>query len=193
MNVSVTAKYVWRMLAVLMILGLVAMVSAGCEPKQPPEEVKMTLNVLSPAFDEGNKIPSKYSCQGEDVSPALQWDEPPQATQSFALIMDDLDAPGGTFTHWVLFNIPSDSRGLPEAVPAQEELPNGARQGKAGFGRVGYGGPCPPPGRPHRYEFTIYALDQHLALKAGISKKQLLEAMKGRVLAQGQLTGTYQR
>ena len=112
MNVSVTAKYVWRMLAVLMILGLAAAVSAGCEPKQPPEEVKMTLNVSSPAFEEGNRIPREYSCQGEDVSPALQWDEPPQATQSFALIMDDPDAPGGTFTHWILFNIPSDSGGL---------------------------------------------------------------------------------
>ncbi len=153
----------------------------------------MALNVSSPAFEEGSGIPAKYSCQGEDVSPALQWGEPPQGTQSFALIMDDPDAPGGTFTHWVLFNIPSDSRGLPEAVPDQQELLSGGRQGKNGFGRVGYGGPCPPPGRPHCYQLTIYALDQYLDLKAGISKKQLLEAMKGHVLAQGQLTGTYQR
>lgn len=193
MNVRLTVEYIRRMVAVLTALSLAAMVFAGCQPTQPVEDVKTTLNVSSPAFEEGSRIPAKYSCQGEDVSPALQWGEPPQGTQSFALIMDDPDAPVGIFTHWVLFNIPSDSRGLPEAVPDQQELPSGGRQGKNGFGRVGYGGPCPPPGRPHCYQFTIYALNQYLNLKAGISKKQLLEAMKGHVLAQGQLTGTYQR
>jgi len=107
--------------------------------------------------------------------------------------MDDPDAPGGVFTHWVLFNIPSDSRELLEAVPTQAQLPSGALQGKNDFGRVGYGGPCPPPGRPHRYRFTLYALDQALDLKAGASKKQVLDAMPGHILGQGQLTGTYQR
>ncbi len=153
----------------------------------------MVLTVSSQAFEEGSRIPTKYSCQGQDVSPALQWGEPPEGTQSFALIVDDPDAPGGVFTHWVLFNIASDSRGLPEAVPTQAELPTGAVQGKNGFGRIGYGGPCPPPGHPHRYQFSLYALDQPLALKAGVSKKQLLDAMKGHIVAQGQLTGTYQR
>ena len=107
--------------------------------------------------------------------------------------MDDPDAPGGVFTHWLLFNIPPDSRELPEAVPAQAELASGALQGKTDFGRTGYGGPCPPPGRPHRYQFTLYALDQPLDLEGGASKKQLLSAMEGHILAQGQLTGTYQR
>lgn len=153
----------------------------------------MALDVSSPAFQEGSTIPTKYSCQGQDVSPALQWSEPPEGTNSFALIMDDPDAPGGVFTHWVLFNIPSDSRGLPEAVPTHAELPTGTLQGKNDFGKAGYGGPCPPPGAPHRYRFTLYALDQPLTLKAGVSKNQLLEAMKGHILAQGQLTGTYQR
>lgn len=148
----------------------------------------MVLSVLSPAFQEGNRIPTKYTCQGQDISPPLAWGEPPEGTQSFALILDDPDAPGGVFTHWVLFNIPSDSRELPEAV-----LPSGALQGKNDFGRIGYGGPCPPPGRPHRYQFTLYALDQRLDLEAGVFKKQLLGAMQRHVLGSGQLTGIYQR
>ena len=153
----------------------------------------MVLEVSSPAFQEGDRIPAKYTCEGQDVSPLLAWSEPPVGTQSFALIVDDPDAPGGVFTHWVLFNIPSDSRELPEAVPTRAQLPSGALQGENDFGKIGYGGPCPPPGRPHRYQFALYALDQLLDLKAGVSKKQLLDAMRGHILAQGQLTGTYER
>jgi hypothetical protein len=153
----------------------------------------MVLTVSSSAFQEGDRIPSKYSCQGRDVSPPLAWSEPPIGTQSLALIVGDPDAPGGVFRHWVLFNIPSDSRELPEAMPPQARLPSGALQWKNDFGRSGYGGPCPPPGGPHRYRFTLYALDQPLALEAGISKKQLLATMQGHMLAQGQLTGRYQR
>jgi len=121
------------------------------------------------------------------------WREPPASTRSFTLIMDDPDAPIGVFTHWVLFNLPADSRELPEAVPAQSQLSNGAFQGKNDFGKIGYGGPCPPPGSPHRYRFTLYALEQPLDLKPGASKKQVLQAMQGHILAQGQLTGLYQR
>ena len=153
----------------------------------------MALTVLSSAFQEGSEIPARYTCEGQDVSPALTWEEPPAETQSFALIMDDPDAPGGVFTHWVLFNLPADSRGLSEAVPTQPQLPDGSLQGKNDFGRIGYGGPCPPPGRPHRYQFTLYALDQTLDLKAGASKKQVIDAMREHILAQGRLTGTYQR
>ncbi len=153
----------------------------------------MVLEVSSPAFQEGDRIPTKYTCDGQDVSPLLAWSEPPVGTQSFALIVDDPDAPGGVFTHWVLFNIPTDSRELPEAVPTRAQLLSGALQGENDFGKIGYGGPCPPPGRPHRYQFTLYALDQSLDLKAGVSKKQLLGAMRGHILVQGQLTGTYKR
>jgi len=153
----------------------------------------MVLTVLSTAFQEGDRIPSKYSCEGQDISPPLAWGEPPAATQSFALVVDDPDAPGGVFTHWVLFNIPSDSRELPEGVPTQARLASGTLQGKNDFGRIGYAGPCPPAGRLHRYQFTLYALDQPLDLKAGASRKQVLDAMQGHILAQGQLTGTYQR
>jgi Raf kinase inhibitor-like YbhB/YbcL family protein len=154
---------------------------------------RMVLAVSSPAFQEGEKIPTKYTCDGQDVSPLLTWGEPPVETRAFALIADDPDAPVGVFTHWVIFNISSDSRRLEEAIPAQAQLPSGALQGENDFGRIGYGGPCPPPGRPHRYQFMLYALDQPLDLKAGVAKKQLLDAMQGHILTQGQLMGIYQR
>ena len=153
----------------------------------------MTLSLSSPAFEEGDRIPTKYTCEGQDVSPPLAWIEPPAESQSFVLIVDDPDAPVGVFTHWVLFNLPPDTRELSEAIPAQDQLTSGALQGKNDFGRIGYGGPCSPPGRAHRYRFTLYVLDQPLDLKAGASKKQVLDAMEGHILAQGQLTGTYQR
>lgn len=153
----------------------------------------MVLSVSSSAFAEGEVIPGRYTCQGQDVSPALTWSEPPAGTQSLALIVDDPDAPVGVFTHWVIFNIPAGSDGLPEAVPVQAELPDGALQGRNDFGRTGYAGPCPPPGRPHRYQFTVYALDSSLDLRAGVSKKEVLDVMQGHVLAQGELSGSYQR
>ncbi len=153
----------------------------------------MTLSISSPAFQDGERIPAKYTCQGQDISPPLKWNRVPNETQSLALILDDPDAPSGVFTHWVIFNLPPDSRELPEAVPAASQLPSGALQGKNDFGKIGYGGPCPPPGYPHRYRFTLYALDRQLDLKAGSSKQQVLNAMEGHILAQGQLTGTYQR
>jgi hypothetical protein len=155
------------------------------------EEVEMELS--SPAFPEGGNIPAKYTCEGQNISPPLEWSQVPSGTNSFALIMDDPDAPGGTFTHWVLFNLPSDIHKLPEAVPSQKELTNSARQGKNDFRKIGYGGPCPPPGRPHRYCFTLYALDEPLPLSSGASKKQVLNSMKGHILASGKLTGIYRR
>ena len=157
------------------------------------EDAIMTIGLSSTAFKEGDKIPVKYTCDGQDISPALIWDEPPQPTESLVLIVDDPDAPGGVFTHWVLFNIPVNIYQFGEDVPAQEQLESGALQGKNDFGRIGYRGPCPPSGRSHRYRFTIYALDQRLNLKADVSKKQVMDAMQGHILAQGQLTGTYQR
>jgi len=174
---------------------MLAALLAGCHHQEPApaEEVEMTLTVSSSAFQEGDKIPTKYTCEGQDISPPLAWSEPPAGTKSLALIVDDPDAPGGAFTHWVLFNLPPQTTELAEAMPAQAELPSGARQGKTDFGRAGYGSPCPPPGRPHRYQFTVYALDQTLDLKAGASKGELLSAMSGHILAQGRLTGLYQR
>ena len=178
----------------LIMLSLVSMLMIGCEPReQPLKEGEMALSVSSPVFQEGHRIPAKYTCQGQDISPQLAWSGSPAGTQSLALIMDDPDAPGGVFTHWVLFNIPPDSHELPEAVHVQARLSSGALQGNNDFGKIGYGGPCPPPGRAHRYQFILYAIDQTLDLKAGASKEQVLNAMQGHIIAQGQLTGTYQR
>lgn len=151
------------------------------------------LSLRSPIFQDGQKIPVKYTCDGQDISPPLAWSEPPTGVQTFALIMDDPDAPGRVFTHWVLFNLPADTRELPEALPTTSQLPSGALQGKNDFGKIGYGGPCPPSGPAHRYRFTLYALDQALDLPVSVSKGQVLKAMEGHILAQGLLTGVYQR
>jgi Raf kinase inhibitor-like YbhB/YbcL family protein len=161
--------------------------------ESPPKEGEMVLSVSSSVFGEGDMIPARYTCQGEDISPPLAWSEVPTGTQSLALIMDDPDAPVGVFTHWVMFNISAVGPGLSEAVPAEAQLPDGALQGRNDFGRVGYGGPCPPPGRPHRYQFTVYSLDSLLDLRAGATKGQVLDAVEGHILAQGRLTGRYQR
>lgn len=151
------------------------------------------IDISSPVFREGTAIPARYTCEGEDVSPELNWSGLPAGTKSLALIVDDPDAPRGTFTHWVLFNLPASATTLPEGVPAAPELPDGSKQGRTDFGHTGYGGPCPPPGRPHRYRFTLYALDSSLQLAAGASVNQVAAAMKGHILAQGRLVGTFQR
>jgi len=183
-----------RAVVLALTICFIVLLISGCGPKEAePEEGEMGLALSSLVFKEGGTIPAKYTCDGEDVSPPLRWGEPPVGTQSFALIMDDLDAPGGVFTHWVLLNVPRDSQGLPEGVPTQAQLSSGALQGKNDFRRIGYGGPCPPPGGPHRYQFTLYALDRSLPLAAGASRKQVLDAMQGHILAQAQLVGTYQR
>lgn len=152
----------------------------------------MEIKLTSTAFEQAGMIPPRYTCDGEDVSPALNWDSVPETAKSLALVCDDPDAPMGTFVHWVLYNLPGDVRELPEDVPAEASLPNGARQGTSDFGQTGYGGPCPPRGT-HRYFFRIYALDTPLDLAAGASRAELLEAMEGHILAQGQLMGKYQR
>jgi Raf kinase inhibitor-like YbhB/YbcL family protein len=153
----------------------------------------MKLTVGSPAFMQGDRIPAKYTCDGEDVSPPLNWSSGPAATESYALIVDDPDAPGGSFTHWLMYNVPPNVTRLEEHVTALERLGDGTLQGKNSYGRVGYGGPCPPPGKPHHYRFNVYALDTRLMLGPGASKDSLMTAMRGHVLAQGELTGIYGR
>ena len=152
----------------------------------------MTLEITSSAFSEGEMIPTGYTCDGPDVSPDLAWTGVPETTQSLALICDDPDAPMGTWVHWVLFNIPPGARGLPGEISPDAALENGARHGTNDFGRLGYGGPC-PPGGTHRYFFKLYALDTDLDLASGITKAQLVEAMEGHILAEAQLMGTYNR
>ncbi len=152
----------------------------------------MEIKITSSAFEDGGLIPAKYTCDGADMSPPLQWDVVPEGTKSIAVICDDPDAPMGTFVHWVIFGLPADTRELAENIPSDETLPSGAKQGTSDFGRIGYGGPCPPSGT-HRYFFKIYALDTEVDLAAGASKRELLEAMEGHILGQGQLIGKYKR
>ena len=153
----------------------------------------MSINLTSTAFTDGSTIPKQHTGDGADTSPPLHWSEPPKTTKSFALICDDPDAPRRTWVHWAIFNLPADSRELKEAVPGSDVLANGAKQGKNDFGNVGYGGPAPPPGKPHRYFFKIYALDTVLDLPAGASKDEVLAALKGHVVGDGQLVGKYGR
>ena len=152
----------------------------------------MVFELTSSAFAAGESIPPRYTCDGDDVSPLLEWTDPPAGTQSLALICDDPDAPVGTWVHWVLYDLPAETRTLPEAVPADADLPGGGRNGENSWRRLGYGGPCPPSGT-HRYFFKLYALDTVLGLDAGAGKKQVLKAMEGHVLAQVELMGTYSR
>jgi len=152
----------------------------------------MEIKIKSSAFENEDMIPSKYTCDGNDISPPLQWDAIPDGTKSIALISDDPDAPMGTWVHWVLFNLPADTTELTENIPPDENLPGGTGQGTNDFRRIGYGGPC-PPGGTHRYFFKIYALDAELDLPAGARKKDLLKAMEGHIVGQGQLIGKYKR
>ncbi len=151
-----------------------------------------TMNLESSAFSDNGLIPSKYTCDRENISPPLSWDNPPSGTKSFALIVDDPDAPMRTFVHWVLYNLPPETRQLPEAMLTQSQGSPIGIQGKNDFGKLGYGGPCPPSGT-HRYFFKLYALDQELVLQSGATKAQLLKAMEGHILATTELIGRYSR
>ena len=151
------------------------------------------LTIKTPAFDPGQSIPKRYTGEGEDVSPRLEWSEPPSGTRSMALICEDPDAPVGIWVHWVLFNLPAATRSLDEGTPKDRELKNGARHGNNDWKQTGYRGPMPPPGKPHRYYFRVYALDKTLDLAAGATRQQVLDAMKGHILAQGEVMGTYHR
>jgi len=153
----------------------------------------MSLMVTTTAFSPGGAIPKSYTCDGTDASPDLSWSGAPAGVQSFAMIADDPDAPVGTWTHWLIWNIPAQSPGLLKGVPKDETLIDGTRQGRNDFRRIGYGGPCPPPGKPHRYFLKVYALDTKLDLKAGANRDELERATKGHVLAQGELMGKYGR
>jgi len=159
----------------------------------PPGGAAMRIEITSPTFAEGADIPKPHTGDGGDKSPRLTWSEPPAGTKSLALICDDPDAPMGTWVHWVLFNLPPDARELDEGVPATDTLPNGAKQGKNDFKKIGYGGPAPPKGKPHRYFFKLYALDTTIDLPTGATKDKLVAAMKGHILADGQLMGKYAR
>jgi hypothetical protein len=176
----------------IMIVWLFLLCGVGQNSIAQKGEETMAIIITSPAFKEGGIIPAKYTCDGEDVSPPLNWQQIPQGTKSIALISDDPDAPIGTWVHWVMWNIPAEANGLPEGVPKTASLPDGSKQGITDFRRPGYGGPCPPSGT-HRYFFKIYALDTMLNLPEKSTKHDLLAAMKGHILAEGSLMGKYSR
>ena len=155
----------------------------------------MGFSIRTDAFIEKSAIPLEYTCEGSDLSPALFWDGPPEGTKSFALMVTDPDAPMGSFTHWVAYDIPASSKGLEKAITTTAELKNGTKQGMNDFGKTGYGGPCPPKGHgKHRYFFTLKAIDvKTIGLPAGSNKKDVEKAIKGHVLAETTVMGTYER
>ena len=150
-----------------------------------------TMHLTSTSFQ--NQIPAKFTCSGANISPQLAWSAPPAKTASLALIVTDPNAPRGTWVHWVLYNLPAGTRALPEGLSALGQLPDGALQGRNDFGEIGYGGPCPPPGSPHHYVFTLYALDAKLNLPVGATRAQVEAALQGHILASGRLVGLFQR
>jgi Raf kinase inhibitor-like YbhB/YbcL family protein len=171
-------------------LLLVFVLSAGCiGEKSQVQDRTEKLSLTSQGFQQGGTIPSKYTCDGKDVSPPLSWGMVPDGAKSLTLIVDDPDAPGGIFTHWVLFNLPAASRSLPEGVPKLDRLDGGGIQGKNDFDKKGYNGPCPP--KLHTYRFILYALDVDLNLKPGAASQEVHKAMEGHVLAKAELDGKY--
>ncbi len=180
--------------AVLSLLPVVGLLSCrGEDGKASKSSARSKIALTSPAFSAGSSIPEKYTCRGPNVSPPLRWGQAPQGTKSLALIVEDPDAPGGTFVHWVIYNLPASISELSENIPSSEKLSNGATQGINSFHRVGYGGPCPPPGKAHRYIFKIYALDAPPSLESGLTEAELLDVINDHILAEGQLMGTFQR
>jgi Raf kinase inhibitor-like YbhB/YbcL family protein len=151
------------------------------------------LTISSPEFKNNENLPAKFTGDGQNISPALNWECTLPGTKSFTVIMDDPDAPSGLFTHWIIFNIPPERRGLPEAVPNQLKLEDGSLQGKNTAGTIGYYGPYPPVGPPHSYQFHLYAMDKVIDARPGASRKEVLEAMRGHIIFSTFITGFYQR
>jgi Raf kinase inhibitor-like YbhB/YbcL family protein len=181
----------------LLFLAMVTIV-AGCSPAsqaggQAEGGDGMQIRLSSTAFKDGETIPAIYTCDGKNVSPPLSWTEPPQGSKSLALIVDDPDAPAGTWVHWVVFNLPPSMNSLSEGASSSGNQEPFGTAGMNSYQKSGYGGPCPPKGKPHRYFFKLYSLDIMLGLKTGASKAAVEKAMQGHILAQGQLMGTYGR
>lgn len=172
---------------------LAGLLGTGQAENSQTNQTIMKLQLTTTAFTPGQPIPSRHAYDKEDLSPALQWSGIPPTAKSLALICDDPDAPRGTWVHWVLYDLPTSTAGLSEGVPKASELSNGAKQGVNDYKKIGYGGPCPPPGKPHRYFFKLYALDTRLDLKPGLNKQDVEHAMKDHIIAEGELMGTYQK
>jgi len=188
----ISAGLVWRLLLLIALLLMAPFLASCRDEEHTAAAAGAVLTVSSESLRDGN-VPKEFTCDGEDKSPALTWTAPPASATSLALIVTDPDAPGGRFTHWVVFNLPVNINGLPVGVPKQGQLAHGGRQGKTDFGQVGYGGPCPPAGSAHRYVFTLYALDTMIDVDAGAPRDHVDAAMQGHVVAKGELVGRYGR
>src|SRR5437773_1877807 len=181
-------------LSPLVVLLASACVRSGGESGVPVgEKTSMTIQITSTVFEAGQAIPARHTCSGDDVSPPLAWSGVPSQAKSLALVCDDPDAPAGTWVHWVVYGIPPSATAFPEGVAKRDTLADGTLQGTNDFRRIGYGGPCPPLGKPHRYFFKLYALDSKLNLKPGATTNAVEQAMKGHVLARAELMGRYGR
>jgi hypothetical protein len=181
--------FLWRSACAALTLTLAIMGAGVSGAGGPPGKLELSTT----AFRPGGTIPAQFTCSGVNVSPALAWSQPPAHTQSFVLIVDDPDAPAGTWVHWVVYNLPASARRLPEGVPTGDAVAGGGRQGMNDFHQNGYGGPCPPPGKPHRYFFRLFALDTVLNMRAPVHRQDVGTAMQGHVLAQAELMGTFGR
>jgi Raf kinase inhibitor-like YbhB/YbcL family protein len=175
--------------AAFCLVASLAVVSLLAAEKARKDQMQLT----STAFGEGGAIPAKHTCDAKNVSPPLKWSNVPAGAKSLVLIVDDPDAPSGTWVHWVLYDLPATTSELAEDMPKSQFVAGGAKQGLNDFRHLGYGGPCPPPGKAHRYFFKLYALDTLLELKPGLTKKEIESATDKHILARGQLMGTYQR
>lgn len=187
----------WRSVIRQLLCGLLVVCFAGTlladsSDKTTTGGKTIQMRIASKVFNDNGAIPKMYTCDGQDISPPLEWTTIPPETQSLALIVEDPDAPKKVWTHWVIYDLPPDATGLSEEVPHDKELKNKTRQGINDYGKIGWGGPCPPSGT-HRYYFTLYALNAKLHLEAGATKDQLLKAMQGHILEEAKLMGTYKR
>jgi Raf kinase inhibitor-like YbhB/YbcL family protein len=178
--------------SICLALGACSQIEETGRPAAPGGKV-MNFQLSSSVLEQGQPIPKKYTGDGSDVSPALQWTDPPPGTAGFVLIAEDPDAPMGTWVHWVLYDIPPDVRRLDENMPQTEIVLGAAHQGRNDFGEIGYNGPAPPPGRPHRYFFKLYAVDINTDLPAGARKHDVLDRIQRHILATAELMGTYKR
>jgi Raf kinase inhibitor-like YbhB/YbcL family protein len=188
---SMNKKYILLIILTALFAACSAPTDSTGLSAQEEGTMPAALPLTSPAFTQGASIPVKYTCDGSNVSPQLDWSNPLEGTVSYTLIVTDPDASSGDFVHWLLYNIPESARSLPEGVPIDATLEGGSMNGKNGFGNIGYGGPCPPA--KHRYYFNLYALDTALSANPGANKKEILKLMEGHILAEGQLMGTYGR
>lgn len=186
-------KTIPPVIILILLVGLAAGCTGDAGNRTPPLTATPALEVRSDSFANGTAIPARYTCDGADVSPPLSWSGVPDGAESLALFVDDPDAPGGTFTHWIVYNISATEGSLDEGLPRGQNLPGGLHQGNNSFGTVGYDGPCPPPGPAHRYVFRLYALNRSPDFSGVVDRSALEAEMKGHIVAEGVLVGTYRR